>query len=180
MRNHSTFFRIRCVLATAATILCTAGSASSGPKQGPLSTQNARALERARAGAAAKLQEPECQKVLTDFTDARGRTLQSELEKRGLGPADYLRTIIFVDGASIRSCRLGGWVLLVATPGLGSVGVCPAADKPFVSRLAQVQLRNAAYAESIVIHEMLHTLGLGENPPTSEEITRRVQFRCGP
>jgi hypothetical protein len=25
---------------------------------------------------------------------------------------------------------------------------------------------------------MLHTLGLGENPPTSTEITKRVKGRC--
>ena len=30
----------------------------------------------------------------------------------------------------------------------------------------------------IVIHEALHTLGLPENPPTSEEITARVRERC--
>jgi hypothetical protein len=33
--------------------------------------------------------------------------------------------------------------------------------------------------EIIMIHEFLHTLGLGENPPTSEEITDRVRSRCG-
>jgi len=30
----------------------------------------------------------------------------------------------------------------------------------------------------MVIHEVLHTLGLGENPPTSTEITLRVEGRC--
>ena len=30
-----------------------------------------------------------------------------------------------------------------------------------------------------MIHEFLHTLGLGENPPTSQEITERVSNRCG-
>jgi hypothetical protein len=30
----------------------------------------------------------------------------------------------------------------------------------------------------MVIHEILHTLGLGENPPTSVEITQRVEARC--
>jgi hypothetical protein len=29
-----------------------------------------------------------------------------------------------------------------------------------------------------VIHEALHTLGLGENPPTSTEITSRIAARC--
>ena len=27
-------------------------------------------------------------------------------------------------------------------------------------------------------YEILHTLGLGENPPTSTEITQRVEARC--
>jgi hypothetical protein len=67
----------------------------------------------------------------------------------------------------------------VTRPGSGSVGVCPMVGGPFSSRLAEVQLRTPAFAESIVIHEMLHTLGLGENPPTSLEITRQVQLRCG-
>jgi hypothetical protein len=29
------------------------------------------------------------------------------------------------------------------------------------------------------IHEILHTLGLEENPPSSSQITRRVLARCG-
>ena len=29
-----------------------------------------------------------------------------------------------------------------------------------------------------VIHEMLHSLGLGENPPTPREITYRVEKAC--
>jgi hypothetical protein len=33
-------------------------------------------------------------------------------------------------------------------------------------------------AEVCLIHDMLHTLGLGENPPTSSEITQRVKRRC--
>jgi hypothetical protein len=30
-----------------------------------------------------------------------------------------------------------------------------------------------------VIHEVLHSLGLGENPPSSDHITERVRARCG-
>jgi hypothetical protein len=30
-----------------------------------------------------------------------------------------------------------------------------------------------------VIHETLHTLGLGENPPSSAEIDSAVARRCG-
>ena len=33
--------------------------------------------------------------------------------------------------------------------------------------------------EVIIIHEFLHSLGLGENPPSSVEITDLVERRCG-
>ena len=39
-------------------------------------------------------------------------------------------------------------------------------------------MKNPTLAEAMVIHEMLHTLGLGENPPTTFEITDRVLSRC--
>jgi hypothetical protein len=35
-------------------------------------------------------------------------------------------------------------------------------------------------AEALVIHEVLHTLGLEENPPSSEQITVAVEKRCRP
>ncbi len=31
----------------------------------------------------------------------------------------------------------------------------------------------------MIIHESLHSLGLGENPPRSQDITSRVTERCG-
>ena len=33
--------------------------------------------------------------------------------------------------------------------------------------------------EILLIHELLHSLGLGENPPTSAQITNTVMARCG-
>jgi hypothetical protein len=38
---------------------------------------------------------------------------------------------------------------------------------------------NRGFAAVIVLHEALHSLGLEENPPSSEEITYRVMARCG-
>ena len=32
---------------------------------------------------------------------------------------------------------------------------------------------------NLLIHELLHTLGLGENPPTRSRITDAVMNRCG-
>ena len=31
----------------------------------------------------------------------------------------------------------------------------------------------------MIIHEILHSLGLSENPPSSDEITKQVLMRCG-
>jgi hypothetical protein len=51
-------------------------------------------------------------------------------------------------------------------------------DTVFVCGTTFRRLPPGARANAL-IHEMLHTLGLRENPPTSTEISRRVQARCG-
>jgi hypothetical protein len=48
---------------------------------------------------------------------------------------------------------------------------------PSLGRLAAAE---PGRAESIVSHEVLHTLGLAENPPTSDDITAAVERRCRP
>jgi hypothetical protein len=133
-------------------------------------------LERVRARAATRLDEGECVKLLTDFKDRRGRTLQSNLEPLGMSASEYLRELSFVDGTSLPGCgRLG--VVMATTPGVPRVFVCPAAGH-LNSRLARIEFRSGSLAEAMVIHEMLHTLGLGENPPSTFEITARVRDRC--
>ena len=67
---------------------------------------------------------------------------------------------------------------MATTPGLPSVFVCPAGPGRLNSRLSRIELESGSRAEAMVIHEMLHTLGLGENPPTTFEITDRVRERC--
>jgi hypothetical protein len=57
-------------------------------------------------------------------------------------------------------------------PGRKVVHVCS-------SRFARRFERQTRAAELIVIHEMLHTLGLGENPPSTRQITEQVTRRCG-
>ena len=44
--------------------------------------------------------------------------------------------------------------------------------------IAEAAGRNLGLVEAVLIHEELHSLGLGENPPTSEEITTRVLAGC--
>ena len=47
------------------------------------------------------------------------------------------------------------------------------------SHTRQCRAGNATAAEVLMIHELLHMLGLGESPPSSGEITRRVRKRGG-
>jgi hypothetical protein len=62
--------------------------------------------------------------------------------------------------------------LAVTTVGSRVIYLCSA-------RFRAVAEKNGAYVEAAIIHEALHALGLGENPPTSELITERVLARCG-
>ncbi len=141
----------------------------------PLSNWDTGVVERARAGASRRLLDPQCLSLLDDFKDANGHSLRAKLDGLGLTAPGYLRQVPFVDGSGIRSCRPEG-VLMVASPGRAMVYVCPAGS---VSRLSRDATRHPFLAELAVIHEMLHTLGLGEDPPSSAEITRRVERRCG-
>jgi len=160
----------RAVLASAILLAAAAADAAS-----PLTLTgwDARAVDSARTGALKRLESEECRKVFTDFVDAQGRTLQQSLEEWTASPAEYIGLVPFVDGSSQALCRKTK-TALVASPGVRRVFVC----KTF----ADVQLRQPGVAESMVIHEILHTLGLGEAPqpgaPTSIEITQRVEARC--
>jgi hypothetical protein len=134
-------------------------------------------VDRVRARAAAKLHDPECGKLLTDFTDGGGRTLESNLRPLGVSAADYLLQISFLDGSRLPACRTLE-VIMTTTPGAARVFVCPAGAGRVTSRLSRMEFERGSLAEAMLIHEMLHTLGLGENPPSTFEITDRVRARC--
>ena len=126
-------------------------------------------LERARDGAARKLEQPKCLRVLEDFRDKAGRTLAENLATWNRTPADYIKTTPFRDGSSHPTCKSGKSALF-SVVGMRPVFVCPSFRKEAE--------RDPWSAENWMIHEMLHTLGLGENPPSSREITQRVNERC--
>jgi hypothetical protein len=175
-------FRVQELL-TAVAILALApsrnalGADSRAALDRPLSAFDAAAVERAKAGAARWLQKPECLKVLTDFTDGERQTLDRSLAAWGKTADEYVLSLPFRDGAAIPRCRQSGMVLLTIK-GFPRVYVCPVGVGPLHSPFSGTQIRSPSLAEAMVIHEMLHTLGLGENPPTSGEITARVRARC--
>ena len=123
-------------------------------------------FERALDGAARKLTQPDCQSVFGIFRDASGTPLSERLAALGLTVVEYLRFVVFVDGA--QGCRDE---MAHTKPGSRVVFVC--------SRRFEVGWRNDPdHAEAAIIHEVLHTLGLGENPPASAEITAVVRGAC--
>ena len=136
-----------------------------------LNPMQAEAVDRAVAGASRRLGNPSCRQIFEEFRDASGAPLQERLDALGIGPADYLSLVVFADGSARRTCRRED-VLAVTAPGSRVVYVC---GRVFFGAAA----RDAGRAEIVVLHEALHTLGLGENPPDSLEITRRVAARCG-
>jgi hypothetical protein len=127
-------------------------------------------VRQALRGAEQRLEAEGCRVVFAEFSDASGRPIQETLDRIGHTPGSYLHQILFYDGSRLRRCQAGR-VLAVANPGSRVVQVCPEAIR---SRYR----RDPRYVEAILIHEALHTLGLGENPPSSFEITTRVIARC--
>jgi hypothetical protein len=120
--------------------------------------------------AAERLRRPECQRVFSDFADASGALLQARLDELGQTGEAYLGLVLFRDGSGTPACSSRGLAAYTAT-GSRVVWVC-----------ADAFLRSAGadpvLGEALLIHEVLHSLGLGELPPSPQEITGRVLERC--
>jgi hypothetical protein len=121
------------------------------------------------AGALQRLDAPVCREVLTDFRDATGRSLAERFESTGLTFREYVAQLYAVSGDGEPQCAAGS-IVAFTKPGTRVIFICSAGFSAL--------LRRRSNAEVIVIHEILHTLGLGENPPTTNEITAHVRRRC--
>ena len=126
----------------------------------------AAAVERAAGGARRRLERETCAGLVDQFTTGAGRPLRDVLTELNASPAEALARIIFRDGGASEAC--GGAVAAFTGPGSRVVFVCGA-------RFAGI---DRGRAELVVIHELLHTLGLGERPPRSA-IDRAVATSCG-
>ncbi|MCL4808032.1 MAG: hypothetical protein KJ062_09620 [Thermoanaerobaculia bacterium] len=122
--------------------------------------------------AAARLSTPDCSALLFDFDDFRtGRPLAETLARSGLDLEGWLRSVYFLNGDGRSGCA--GRRTFAYTPrGSHVVWVCPLA-------LENLRRSKRGLTATVLIHETLHTLGLSEDPPSSEEITLRVESRCG-
>jgi hypothetical protein len=115
------------------------------------------------------LAEPRCHAILEEFRDEDGRPLNERLATFGLGVQRYLEFVFFEDGSRCAQC---GDTVAYTAPGSRVVYVC-------IRVFEREWRQNRGILAAKLIHEVLHTLGLGENPPSSAEITARVLERCG-
>jgi hypothetical protein len=122
--------------------------------------------------AEARTARPECEAIYHDFHDEAGRPLSDRLSELGQTGRQNFRDIAFRLVEDAPACRAGG-VLAFTSPGSRDVRLCRRA-------FTEAVRRDERDAVATLIHEQLHGLGLGENPPTSREITDRVLRRCLP
>ena len=135
------------------------------PRLGPL-------VHRTVERAAERFATPGCGALLTDFTDVRsGQPLAETLAATGRTATGFLASLRFLDADHMVQCRQrAAWAWVPV--GSDVVFVCR-------SRFEKLVRKDEWLAANILVHEALHSLGLGENPPSSEEITQAVVRRCG-
>jgi hypothetical protein len=125
-------------------------------------------LTEAIRGAARRLGDPRCQELLGTVRDRSRRPLREALDTAGLSAPEFLGRLYFYDGTE-SGC--GARRLAYTEAGSRVVYVCG-------NRFSDVYQRNSTDAEVAVIHEALHCLGLGENPPTWYEINSWIEAAC--
>jgi hypothetical protein len=161
----------RLLLAVSAVLAAADARAESGiwPRVYIQNVRTAAAVRKALDGAVRRLTHERCQALLAEFRDQEGRPLTVKLAELGPGTRDYLELLLFQDGSEAKRCDAN--TLAFTGPGHRVVFICS-------QNFQHTGFSNGPLAEAIVIHEMLHTLGLGENPPSSHTITRRVLGQC--
>jgi hypothetical protein len=126
-------------------------------------------VRRALDDASRVLSESRCRILLEEFRDEKGRPLSDRLAMLGLDVQRYLDLVVFEDGHQYMQCEDA---FAFTQPGSRVVYLC-------VRSIEKEWRQNRWVLVTNLIHEVLHTLGLGENPPSSAEITERVRRHCG-
>jgi hypothetical protein len=165
------------VTAGVVALFLTASGTTARPEEGRVyvrigGVRDREAVERAAGRVRQRLRDPECRRVLSDFGTDQGRTLAQILEALGPSPDEYLEWVYFYDGFGVGRCMQKS-VLATTEPGSRVVRICG-------PRFTELETREPLTAQAVVLHEVLHTLGLRENPPHSAHITQRVVERCYP
>lgn len=133
------------------------------PSFGPL-------IAEAVADAAARLGTAPCALLLSDFVDTRsGLTLAENLAASGRTAPEHVRLLLFRSAPGPRP--FGGRKVFAFT--------APASPVVFLCRDDLLRIQNQPrLVTAIVLHEVLHSLGLRDDRPSSVAITERVLERC--
>jgi hypothetical protein len=127
-------------------------------------------VDAALEGAVRRLARPRCGELFSEFVDASGQPLSDTLVSSGRTAAQYVTSLYFVD-ADPRRCHADETLSAFTTPGSRVIHICS-------ERFANYFALNIRGAEILLIHELLHSLGAGENPPSPATITALVIKRC--
>jgi len=128
------------------------------------------AVGRSLDGAADWLKSAKCQSLLSEFADQDGRLLRKRLGALALTLGAYLRILVFEDGERHPPCERPG-ILAYTAANSRVIRVC---GRTF----ARASQHDPPEGRATIIHEVLHSLGLGENPPKPPYITYRVKQLC--
>ena len=118
------------------------------------------------------LRAPRCTTVFSEFQDRRGRPLSDKLDELGVTGEAYLGLVLFLDDPLSGRCADHG-TLAFTMCGSRVVYLCG-------REFERAWRRDASQAQAAIIHEVLHSLGLGENPPSPRHISHRVMALCWP
>jgi len=130
------------------------------------------AVEWTLTGSAEWLATERCRGLLSEFSDEQDRPLADRLAAFDIEPQAHLALLLFRDGSGSSQCA-NERTFAVTTPGGRVLWVCG-------RRFERLWRADRARAQAVVIHEMLDTFGLGENPPPGPTITARVLALCDP
>lgn len=130
-------------------------------------------VDRSLPKGAEKLDQAKCAALLDTLTYGSGTPLRAMMNARGYqNPGQYLQQAMsYLNGFDAGKCN--GSNVAYTTPFSRTIYVCGKLDD-----------YSDTMAASLLIHEMLHSLGLPENPPTdgamsSSQITAKVVEACG-
>ena len=129
------------------------------------------AARRALRSTGKRLAKPSCQAgSFPSFRTGAGQPLSDRLVELGASPQDYLRLVVFHDAGGSPQCAKPG-VLAFTIRNSRIVYLC---GRDF----ERAERRDPREMQVTIIHEMLHSLGLGENPPSPRDISFRILQLC--
>jgi hypothetical protein len=127
-------------------------------------------VQGAVTGAMRRLGQQQCAALLDEMRARDGLPLSSHLQATGLGAREYLASLRFLDGTDEDRCHADSTTVAFTQPGSRVVYIC--------SQRFSALPRNSITADVTILHEFLHSLGLGEDPPSPGAISRTVQEHC--